>query len=328
MEKIPFEDGTKIKDAVVEINEQEYTVTAAQYTGNTPLTAANLNLMQDNIENTLVKVAPTQPDADIWFRKGKNLYNPETMPLMNGLNMLSSNISPNSSGYYVVVPIKGGNTYNVSKKNAKDTATEDTVLTFGLATTANYPIANEPVIDIVSNVGFLKNANIQTSENANFLFILLIYSTSTVSDGLRAKAIEELQVELGLSQTSYEENIEPTILVKNSNVDYEYFINKDFVYQRDLSLMKTSKVTDVTRAIEMVYGGVHFLNIAVSVDSATNTPTVIFKTDIIPRFVTELYATNGSRTYRCILDIDGKINLTNPNITGPTFLMITGVFML
>lgn len=53
MEKIPFEDGTKIKDAVVEINEQEYTVTPAQYTGNTPLTAANLNLMQDNIEEAI-----------------------------------------------------------------------------------------------------------------------------------------------------------------------------------------------------------------------------------------------------------------------------------
>lgn len=260
--------------------------------------------------------------------EGKNLYNPETMPLMNGLNMLSSKISPNSSSYYVVVPIKGGNTYNVSKKNAKNTATEDTVLTFGLATTANYPIANEPVIDIVSNVGFLKNANIQTSENANFLFILLIYSTSTVSDSLRAKAIEELQVELGSSQTSYEEYIEPTILVKNSNVDYEYFINKDFVYQRDLSLMKTSTVTNVTRAINMVYGGVHFLNIAVSVNAATDAPSTIFETDIIPRFVTELYATNGSRTYRCILNTDGKIILTNPNITGPTFLMITGVFML
>lgn len=53
MEKIPFEDGTKIKDAVVEINEQEYTVTPAQYAGTTPLTAANLNLMQDNIEEAI-----------------------------------------------------------------------------------------------------------------------------------------------------------------------------------------------------------------------------------------------------------------------------------
>ena len=77
MEKIPFEDGTKIKDAVVEINEQEYTVTEAQYTGNTPLTAANLNLMQDNIEGTLIKVSTTEPNpkSDFWFKKGKNLFN-------------------------------------------------------------------------------------------------------------------------------------------------------------------------------------------------------------------------------------------------------------
>ena len=77
MEKIPFEDGTKIKDAVVEINEQEYTVTAAQYTGNTPLTAANLNQMQDNIEESAVVVSSTQPTTSerVWIRKGKNLFN-------------------------------------------------------------------------------------------------------------------------------------------------------------------------------------------------------------------------------------------------------------
>ena len=51
MNKIPFEDGVKLKNATVTINGQEYEVTPAQYSGTTPISAFNLNKMQDNIEN-------------------------------------------------------------------------------------------------------------------------------------------------------------------------------------------------------------------------------------------------------------------------------------
>ena len=50
MDKIPFEDGVKLKNATVTINEQEYEVTPAQYQGTTPLSAFNLNKMQDIID--------------------------------------------------------------------------------------------------------------------------------------------------------------------------------------------------------------------------------------------------------------------------------------
>ena len=53
MDKIPFVDGTKISNAKVTINEQEYEVTPAQYSGTTPVSAFNLNKMQSNIENTV-----------------------------------------------------------------------------------------------------------------------------------------------------------------------------------------------------------------------------------------------------------------------------------
>lgn len=53
MDKIPFVDGTKIKNAKVTVNEQEYEVTPAQYQGTTPMSAFNLNKMQSNIENTV-----------------------------------------------------------------------------------------------------------------------------------------------------------------------------------------------------------------------------------------------------------------------------------
>lgn len=53
MKKIPFEDGTKTQEAYVTINEQNYQVTPATWTGNTPLKAQNLNKMQDNVEEAI-----------------------------------------------------------------------------------------------------------------------------------------------------------------------------------------------------------------------------------------------------------------------------------
>lgn len=53
MNKIPFEDGTKTQEAYVTINEQNYPVTPAVWTGTTPLKAQNLNKMQDNIEEAI-----------------------------------------------------------------------------------------------------------------------------------------------------------------------------------------------------------------------------------------------------------------------------------
>jgi hypothetical protein len=53
MNKMPFEDGVKTQEAYITINEQNYQVTPAVWTGNTPLKAINLNQMQDNIEEAI-----------------------------------------------------------------------------------------------------------------------------------------------------------------------------------------------------------------------------------------------------------------------------------
>lgn len=53
MNKIPFEDGTKTQEAYVTVDEQNYQVTPAVWTGTTPLKAMNLNKMQDNIEEAI-----------------------------------------------------------------------------------------------------------------------------------------------------------------------------------------------------------------------------------------------------------------------------------
>lgn len=47
--KIQFEDGQKVSDAYVEINGVKHNVTKAQYQGKTPLSAKNLNKLQENV---------------------------------------------------------------------------------------------------------------------------------------------------------------------------------------------------------------------------------------------------------------------------------------
>ena len=53
MDKIPFVDGTKTQEAYVTINEQNYPVTPAVWTGTTPVSAFLLNKLQDNVENAI-----------------------------------------------------------------------------------------------------------------------------------------------------------------------------------------------------------------------------------------------------------------------------------
>ena len=53
MQKIPFADGSKTSSAKVTIDNVDYPVTPARYTGATPLSATVLNTMQTNIENAI-----------------------------------------------------------------------------------------------------------------------------------------------------------------------------------------------------------------------------------------------------------------------------------
>ena len=53
MDRIPFQDGTKISSAKVTIDGVDYPVTPARYTGATPLSSVVMNAMQDNIEDAI-----------------------------------------------------------------------------------------------------------------------------------------------------------------------------------------------------------------------------------------------------------------------------------
>lgn len=53
MELINFQDGVLVKGAYVTIDEEEYPVTKAEYSGTTPLSAYVLNKMQQNIKEAI-----------------------------------------------------------------------------------------------------------------------------------------------------------------------------------------------------------------------------------------------------------------------------------
>ena len=53
MNKIPFEDGQKTQEAFVTIEEKNYPVTPAKYSGKVPLSGPNLMKLQNNIENSV-----------------------------------------------------------------------------------------------------------------------------------------------------------------------------------------------------------------------------------------------------------------------------------
>lgn len=53
MDKVNFQDGTKVSSAKVTIDGVDYPVTPARYTGATPLSSTVMNTMQTNIENAI-----------------------------------------------------------------------------------------------------------------------------------------------------------------------------------------------------------------------------------------------------------------------------------
>lgn len=56
MKKIKFENGTLVSNAKVEVGGIIYDVTPEQYEGTTPLSASNMNAIQDNAEEAIDEV--------------------------------------------------------------------------------------------------------------------------------------------------------------------------------------------------------------------------------------------------------------------------------
>ncbi len=116
-------------------------------------------------------------------------------------------------GWYVIVPIKGGETYTISRKNGKS---ESSQLRLSVATIEESPDEDVTLLDkVVTDSSNHKKVTMHTSTNANYLFVgLAAGNTTEVTEEIQALAVEELQVEIGDSATEYEPHVENDILVK------------------------------------------------------------------------------------------------------------------
>ena len=198
MDKIPFEDGKKLKNAFVTIDGKEHEVTPAQYQGKTPMSSFNLNKMQSNIENTLVKVSPTEPSpkADVWLKRGKNSFNKNHIVKNYYIKDEDGSISEYDSNMCYCFD------YIEVSPNAQYTMSNATATIFLIA-------------EYDENKNFIKQ-NRQNDTN-NFLTITTSETTKYIRISMGVTQINTIQFEAG-EKTEYEAYIEPAIYVKKNGI--------------------------------------------------------------------------------------------------------------
>lgn len=182
---------------------------------NRPITAENLNQIQDN----LVVVSATEPTGDdrekVWMKKGKNLFDKNNPNSIFAYIDTTNNIfNEQEDAKSVYVKIRPNTTYTISKTSGK---------TFRVATSANIPQKSGSIISTVANhTG--NSITINAGSNANYLFINY-YNTQNGDTANENDMRNSIQVEQGSIATAYETYIEPKIYILNDNDVYEEFIN-------------------------------------------------------------------------------------------------------
>ena len=159
----------------------------------------------------------------------KNLYD-KTNVIQIGLwgNNNSNLINTNYAGWYVIVKIIGGKTYTISRKNGEE---ENSYLQLAGTSTADFPangveMLNKWTQDLQNNG---KKLQIQTAENANYLFIgLAAGQISEITEEIQSLAVEELMVEIGDTATNYVEHQETDYLlyIQQEMLQGDYFVKE------------------------------------------------------------------------------------------------------
>lgn len=188
---VNFEDGTLVTPAHVN---EDGTITPAVYSGNTPLSAYNLNNMQD------VVVSATEPTGisrkKVWIQKGKNLFN----------GIIINDYGLNDDGTI----------YGSSKRAVTEyiNIVENTNYCFSGATFAMICIYDKNKNFISSFNGTTTSTFLTTN---NTCYVRLAFDITT--------DYSNLQLEQGTVATDYEEYKDKKIYIKNNDNVYEEFVN-------------------------------------------------------------------------------------------------------
>lgn len=131
----------------------------------------------------------------------KNLYLKSNV-LRNGLWFMGGNIGNNGSGWFVIIPIKGDQTYTVSRKYA---GTSTNKLSFYIGTSKEYPKNGVSFVNPWTKVEGTSH-KLQALKEANYLFLgLAAVSSFDVTEEIKKMAVEELMVEVSDEKSKYTE---------------------------------------------------------------------------------------------------------------------------
>lgn len=192
---------------------------------NTPISAGNLNQMQDNIEESAVIVSATKPTTSekVWIQKGKNLakkwyksewYNDEKQQIEPHVEFCRTDfieIAPNKD--YV-------------QSNSRN-------LPYGMVFVFD---KNRNLLEVLNRDNLLSPFK-TTNANAKYVMIDLYYGN--------VPELSWMQLEQGTVATEYEEYIEPKIYVKNNNGAYEEFSKNEDTGWIDLSQFVNKTIASV-----------------------------------------------------------------------------------
>lgn len=196
---------------------------------NTPINQDNLNLMQSNIEKSVVAVGKTQPSTseNVWIKKGKNLFNKNNV--LNGYRFGSDGAPFADSNYCASDFIQVNN---------------------NIQYTINWNIeTRECVCYYDENKTFIsRNVSEKTfTTPANCKYIRASVANSSINSA---------QIEQGSISTTYEAYIKKEILVKNGNGVFEEFFDESDIPNVDTSRWtKTLLGYRYTNGNNVVYAG-------------------------------------------------------------------------
>jgi len=230
----------------------------------TAVSAENLNLMQSNIEKSVVAVSPTQPTTNekVWIKKGKNLLNYHKI-LAKAVGI---GIAINSDDYVYDTTSDGDNrlwgyensnwqcilpagSYTVSL----NFATQSTSASSGVAVYKSD--GTQIFIDTeINNIS--QYTRTFTLDNETQIGIML-----KVLDGVCA-----IQLEQGAEATSFEKYINKEINVKNNGVFEKFYSENDI-----LSYIRSKTVTGTPDSNGFLATGIGLNNVIIGISNASQT---------------------------------------------------------
>lgn len=186
----------------------------------TPLDADNLNDMQSNIEKSVVAVGSSAPSTgeNVWLKKGKNLFNKDI--LLSNVNISSSGeITADSNSGIHYVTVEAGVTYTIFSNVNRQ---------WVLSTSNAKPYLGQTGLTRT----IVSGTSTQITIPAGHTYLYIRHYPSNNENNLT----QNVQVEQGLTATSYEPYVEKEILVKNGNGVFEKFYSEDNLNHENYSL--------------------------------------------------------------------------------------------